>query len=306
MRGYVVIAVISALLSGCACEVGGAIAPDSDIPDAQASDTNEPREVPRSASFLITHLEVQRGPDQGGEVIGLDLDGRVSAGDAMASDCRDRHADRESPLGVTGVDNQLVVALVPMLLEFTPSLDLEQGLDAPIVLGERLHAIRVTELDALDDDPEVRVEVLTVERPGCFGGVCAPGEIHAGDTFVDRRMSLARDVPGAIVEGRLRFALPRFVWVSETLWLDLTDVIVEVAVGEDDLVGVIAGAFTIDAIFDIADTLMPTIMPPDHSMQRALFERSTDLSPSSSDPSVCGAFSSAMTVEATRVFVPQR
>ncbi len=137
MLGRVSMGVMSALCVA-ACDSGAVVVSDAHAPDVSPTrDTDEPRELERSATFLITHLELQRGPDQGGDVIGLDLDGRVSGGDTAASDCRDRHPDRRSPLGLSGVDNQLVVGVVPMILEFAPSLDLERGLDEPIVLGDR-------------------------------------------------------------------------------------------------------------------------------------------------------------------------
>lgn len=305
MRGHVAIGVISAL-GLTACEVSGAVAPDAGTRDATVVDTNEPRELPRSASFLITHLELQRGPDQGGEVIGLDLDGRVSAGDAMASDCRDRHPDRESPLGATGVDNQLVVGLVPMLLELVPDIDWENDLDQTIDSGESLHAIRVTELDDVANDPDVRVEVLVVARPGCTDAMCPPGEIHAGDVFVDRGTPIASDLAGAVVDGHLRFTMPRFAWISPTIPFDLADGVIDVAVDDDGLEGVIAGAYAIQTLLDLADQLMPSIMPPDHTMLRMHFQTFSDLLPSPEDASVCDAISTGMSVEATRIVVPER
>jgi len=294
--------VLAAGLAVCACEEP-LMAPDGNLHDASVADADEPREVPRSATFLITHLELARGPDEAGAVVGVDLDARVSPGDAMATDCRDRHADRRSPLGTEGVDNQLVVTLVPLILEFT-ELDLANGFDAPIESGERLHAIRVTELDDLANDPDVEVEVLVVERLRCFGGVCPPGEIVVGDLFVDRRMPIVSDLPGAIVEGRLRFELPTFA-AAGPIGILLREVVVEVAVDEAGLEGVIAGAYAIEDVITFAVSFS-SIKPPDYTMLRMRLQGFSDLSASPSDASLCDALSSAMTVEAVRVFVPMR
>lgn len=289
-------AVLAGALLGCASE-GSVVAPaDGHV----APDTDEPRELERSASFLVTHLELQRGPDQGGRVVGLDLDARSSAGDEAAGDCRDRHPDRTSPTGLTGVDNQMVVGLLPLLLELNP--DIEVVLDGPILAGVRLHAVRVTELDDTRNDPSVRVEVLRVERDGCLESPCALGDVQVGDAFVDRGMPIASDLEGSIHEGRLRFAVPRYAFLEGPILFDLADVVVDVAMDDERLDGVIAGAQTIDRIFEIADTIM-TIKPPDHTMQRMLLETYSDLSPSTDDPSVCEAISFGMTVGATRIFV---
>lgn len=289
---------LAAVLAACGCDPPATMAPDASAPDA-----DEPRELPRSATFLITHLELARGPDADEAVAGLDLDARVSPGDAMAADCRDRHADRRSPLGARGVDNQLVAGVVPRVLEFA-EVDLEHGYDAPIESGERLHAIRVTELDDLASDPDVQVEILVVERLRCFGGVCPPGEIREGDLFVDRRMPIAQELPGAIVEGRLRFELPSFL-ASGPIPVALGDAVIEVAIDEHGLAGVIAGAYAIEDVLRFADASM-TIKPPDHTMLIAFFESVSDLSPREGDSSVCEAISSAMTMTAVRVFVPMR
>jgi len=295
---------LAAVLAVCACDAPAMVAPDGNLYDASVADADEPRELPRSATFLITHLELARGPEEDGAVEGIDLDARASLGDAMAADCRDRHPDRQSPLGVPGVDNQLVVGLVPLILEFA-TLDLEHGFDAPIASGERLHAIRVTELDDLTSDADVQVEILVVERLRCFGGVCPPGEIPVGDLFVDRRMPIVRDLPGAIVEGRLRFELPTFA-AAGPIGILLREVVVEVAIDEHGLEGVIAGGYAIEDVITFADSGALSIEPPDYTMLRMMLQGFSDLSPSPGDASVCDSISAAMSVDAVRVFVPMR
>ncbi len=285
---------------GCASQGVAPIPSDAHV----GPDTDEPRELARSATFLVTHLELQRGPDQGGRVVGLDLDGQISSGDPAARDCRDRHADRTSPTGLEGVDNQMVVGLVPLFLELDPSLELD--LDAPIQSGTRLHAVRVTELDDTTNDPSVRVEVMLVERAGCDASPCPLGEVQVGDAFVDRGMSIASDLAGSIEEGRLRFAMPRYAFLEGAIWFDLSDVVVEVTMDDEGLEGAMAGAQMIERIFEIADAIMTSIKPPDHTMQRMMLRQHSDLSPSADDPSVCDAISFGLSLEATRVFVAQR
>ncbi len=297
-------AALSTVLALSACEAGTMARVDTGPPDATS--LREPR---RSATYLLVHFGHGRGPEGDGTVAGLDLDGRESAGDLDTTDCRDRHADRRSPSAVEGVDNQLVAEVVPFILEngavpedFSP----ETGFDARIFSGERLHALRVGELDDLVDDPDVRVEILVVERLGCGGALCPLGEVSERDVFVDRAMPVANG-RGAIRGGRLRFTIPSYPLDGPTLTTALHDVVLDVAIDEHHLDGVIAGGIDIAEQVALARSIMSLpIDPSGDDGLWTLYRRFSDLSPSPSDPSICDRISAGLELEAVRVFVPMR
>jgi hypothetical protein len=274
------------------------------MPDAYAPDTDEPREVPRSAAFLITHVEIQRVTNVEEPVIGIDLDDRVTTGDDMAADCRERHADRVSPSGVVGVDNQLAVSVMPLIGDFFGDFDPEQDFDEPIESGEQLYAIRVSELDDLVNDPDVVVAVQHVVTPGCDEPPCPPGEVAPRAVFhASREVPIASDLRGAIVEGHLRFELPMLP-LGGRVPLLLEDLVVDVSVGEDALAGTMAGEYPFWALMQLTDSILP---PPITPMDPTPFQRRVaDLHPSERDASLCDGVSSALTIEATRILLPVR
>lgn len=284
--------------------VAGCETTPTPLRDVGPVDATDRREAARSMSFLLTHFEHPIGPADDGTVIGLDLDDRVSPGDAAATDCRDRHPDRRSPLGVEGVDSQVAAAVLPYVLEIgVLTEDPATVFDEPIASGLRLHVVRVGELDDLVDDPDVRVEVLAVERPGCGGATCPLGALEEGEVFVDRGMRIA-DVRGAIVGGRLRFSLASYLVDSVTIGTPMHDVRVDVALGEHGLTGVMAGGLDVGELVGWSTRFMTFVDPSGYDMYYELYWRFSDLSPSTADASICDRLSVAFEVEAVRVFVP--
>ncbi len=292
MRPQASVLVFTLALAGCGTS-------PTPLRDAGPVDATDRTEVARSMSFLLTHFEHTRTPSADGTVIGVDLDDRVSAGDAEAADCRDRHADRRSPLGVDGVDNQVLAGFFPYAIEhgWLRSGEPEATFDESIASGARLHVVRVGELEDLVDDPEVRVEILVVARPDCEVATCPLGELREGEVFVERAMPLA-DVRGAIVDGRLRFSLASYLVDDEAT--PLHDAILDLVIGERGLSGVIGGGLDIQEINDLNARITPHPPPVESSL---LWDFS-DLAPSATDPSRCEQISMALELEAVRVFVP--
>lgn len=294
--------VVATLLASCtasACD-----APTVAMPDAYAPDADEPREVERSAAFLLTHVGIQRVTDAEEPVVGIDLDDRVTTGDEMAVDCRERHADRVSPSGVVGIDNQLAVAVMPPFVDFFTDFDPESDFDEPIDAGEQLYAIRITELDDLVDDADVVVAVQHVTASGCDEGPCPLGEVRPRAVFhLDLEPPIASELPGSIVEGHLRFELP-MLSLSGRVPLLLEDLVVDVVVSEEELGGTMVGEYPFSALLQLTESILP---PPIGPLDPTPFQRRVaDLHPSDRDASLCDGISSALAIEATRILLPVR
>lgn len=290
-----------------ACLLAGCETPPTPLRDVGPIDATDRREVPRSMSFLLTHFEHATGPAQDGTVNGLDLDDRVTIGDPETRDCRDRHADRRSPRGEDGVDNQVVADVLPYVLAMGGELtgDPQTDYDAPIVSGERLHVVRVSDIDDPSDDPDVRVEVLAVERPGCGGEACPLGEVAVDEVFLDRGMSLA-DVRGTITDGHVRFSLASYFVEGPSVPTPLHDVVVDLEIdAQGGANGALGGGLDIEEMVSHAAALMPIIDPSGYDAYYERLRQFSDLSPSASDPTICDRVSMAFELEAVRVVVPR-
>lgn len=298
MRARASVLVFTLAIAGCGTS-------PTPLRDVGPVDATERTEAARSLSFLLTHFGHPAGPFADGTVMGVDLDERVSAGDAEAGDCRDRHPDRRSPLGVDGVDNQVFAAILPYARERGGVItsDPQRASDEPILSGARLHVVRVGELDDLRDDPDVRVEILVVERPGCGGATCPLGEVTEGEVFVERARPIA-DVRGTIVDGRLRFSFASYLVDSEAIGTPIHDARVDVAIDEHGLEGAIGGGLDVDELVAWSTRFMECIDGSCYEQSRELHRTFSDLSPSPLDPAICDRISVGLEVEATRVFVP--
>ncbi|MBX7196126.1 MAG: hypothetical protein K1X94_28985 [Sandaracinaceae bacterium] len=255
--------------------------------------------TPASVVFVLQSIDVPNAPT--GPMMniapGLDLDGRVSDGTGTAT-CEDYAVDFVSPSGTTGVDNQLVGNLIPLIDAVASGFDVQAQIAAQVADGTLLVAVRVHDLDDALDDASVLVDVFLVKPADCAADVCPPagGVVSAAEHWLDRGMPIATSAPGSLAGGRLRAQISSFAVTVDVpggvpFPIVLRDAVLEAdfsLFGLDDVS--IAGGLTIDELVAYFESVMPGI----GETARGILEDSADLKPGAGTPMVCERISGGM------------
>ncbi len=118
-------------------------------------------------------------------------------------------------------------------------------------------------------------------------------------------MSIA-DVRGVIIEGHLRFSLASYFVAGPVISTPLHDVVLDVAIDEHGVSGVMGGGVDIEELVAFSSSIMPVIDPTLVEGQYAHLRGFSDLSPRAADPSICDRISMAFELEAVRITLPVR
>ena len=296
-------------LAGCptshasSSEVGPRDAPVRDTPSSAPRDAPVPpldgSAPPRRLAFVFAAADFPEISPDGRELVGLNLDGRISDGTGLA--CTEEQ-DYVSPItGVSGVDNQFASQVAPLLRSMLGPEGWAGAFAGSFARGDALIVLELTDVDSLASDSMLDVHAF-FGRPSEGGAplLDATGRLRPGQRFaVAEELGRGR---GAIVEGRLEATLPLL-----PLRLPLGGALFELPLHELSLTADVTASSLSEgeaggslAVADFVRAVEVLGLGIDEATVRAVAHPDLELDPATGE---CGAISTALRFDAVSAIV---
>lgn len=251
---------------------------------------------PQTATFVLAALGFYTSPEEDGTVRGLDIDGH--------SDDVCGKADKISPDGTPGIDNQLAV-LGPALEAFGAGSVRAIVQDA-VNQGLLLVGVEVGDVNDWEHDDFATLHVFLVEGDVDVG---TNGVLEPNRTYWPRDYPAGNVAAGEIVDGVLFVEDLNFILPIQILGIDV-DFVVDGARAElrldeleHSLQGDVAGGVPLEVLDELADDVVEASGGDEGlgNLVRSAFNGNADLAPD--EDGVCQRLSAAMEFVGVRAFV---